>query len=333
MTFSLTVGDIEDAAQRIAGQAYLTPLLSNAQLDAVTGAEVFLKCENLQRTGSFKFRGAYSALSAMDSGERRRGIVAVSSGNHAQGIAEACRLFDVPGTIIMPHDAPDIKKQRVRRSGADIVGYNRASEDRDEIALGLAEERGRAFVHPYENHWVMAGQGTAGLEITEQMADMSKSPQVALICCGGGGLCAGVSTALRHAYPAADIYAVEPMGFDDTARSLRSGRREANETNASSICDSILTKMPGERTFPINSANGVQGLVVSDDEVRAAMRFAYYELKLIVEPGGAVCLAALLSKKIDVSGKTVVAVLSGGNVDANVFWQAIDGPEAQSGTN
>ena len=318
-----TLDTIKAARARLEGHAVLTPLVNNSQLDALTGGRVFLKCETLQRTGSFKFRGAYNALASMSEEERKRGVVAVSSGNHAQGIAEAARLFGIPATIVMPSDAPKIKTRRVLRSGASIVPYDRNNEDRNAIAMRIADEAGMVFVRPFDDHRVMAGQGTAGVEAAEQLAALGLEGEVGLICCGGGGLTAGVSTAWRSAYPTMDIYAVEPEDFDDTGRSLAAGERLANEPGARSICDAILTEKPGELTFPVNLANGVKGLSVSDEEVLDAMAFALRELKLVVEPGGAVCLAALLAGRVDVSGKVVLAVLSGGNPDDGMILRAL----------
>ncbi len=320
---SFSIDAIRAAQSRLAGHAVVTPLINSAHLDGVLGSRVFLKCENLQRTGSFKFRGAYNALASMSEEERRRGIVAVSSGNHAQGVAEAARLFGVPATIVMPADAPDIKTSRVKRSGGTVVAFDRDSEDRNAIAQGIADETGAAFVRPFDDLRVMAGQGTLGLEAVAQMRERNMAPDIGLICCGGGGLSAGVSTAWREAYPDMAIFVVEPDEFDDTKRSLELGRRERTKPGAESICDAILTEMPGELTFPVNQANGVQGLSVSDDEVLEAMAFALNELKLVVEPGGAVCLAALLAGKVECEDKTVLAVLSGGNADVAMIERAL----------
>lgn len=321
---AISLSDIHAARERIAGQAVVTPLMRSAFLDEQTGGRIFLKCENLQRTGSFKFRGAYNALSAMEPEQRARGIVAVSSGNHAQGVAEAARLFGVSATIFMPADAPVIKVERVERSGAKVLPFDRTKEDRDALAAALCEETGAIFVHPYNNPLVMAGQGTAGLESVEQLRARGLDADVGLICCGGGGLSAGVSTAWRSAFPTMQISVVEPDGFDDTVRSLALGERVGNAPGNSSVCDAILTEMPGVLTFPVNLANGVTGLSVNDDEVLAAVAFAFKELKLIVEPGGAVCLAALLAGKLDVKDKTVLAVLSGGNADPSMIVRALE---------
>ncbi|MEM6712108.1 MAG: threonine/serine dehydratase [Pseudomonadota bacterium] len=320
---SLSLSDIKDAQERIAPEAVRTPLHKSRHLDEVVGASVFLKCENLQRTGSFKFRGAYNAIAKMSDDDRARGILAVSSGNHAQGVAEAARLFGAKATIVMPEDAPTIKVDRVKRAGAEVVPYHRTREDRDEIAHAIAARTGAVFVHPYENPDVMAGQGTAGLETIHQLEEAGARPELGLICCGGGGLTAGVSTAWRHAFPDIEISAVEPELFDDTTRSLQAGERLAIEAGYTSICDAILTPMPGSATFPILQSNSVGGFTVSDQEVLRAMAFAFREMKMVVEPGGAVCLAAILSGRLNINGRTVVAVLSGGNTDPELVAQAL----------
>lgn len=319
----LSLDDIKAAQARIAGEAVVTPLINNAHLDEVVGGRVFLKCENLQRTGSFKFRGAYNAIASMSAEERANGIVAVSSGNHAQGIAEAARMFGVPATIIMPSSAPDIKTERVRRLGASVVPYDRAIDDRDSFARDLVKKTGAEFVPPYDDLRVMAGQGTVGLETVEQLGALGLKADIGLICTGGGGLCAGISTVWRDAFPAMDIVAVEPDGYDDTVRSLVSGQRETNVPGASTICDAIMTDRPGALTFPVNLANKVRGLAVSDDEVLDAVAFALRELKLVVEAGGAVCLAALLAGKVDLDGQVALAVLSGGNADPAILARAL----------
>ncbi|MGI9406691.1 MAG: threonine ammonia-lyase [Hyphomicrobiaceae bacterium] len=318
-----TIADIHAAATRIAPHAVRTPLITNARLDDKLGARVRLKAENMQRVGAFKFRGAFNAVSQVPADEASAGILTTSSGNHAQGIAEAARLCGVPATIVMPTDAPDIKVAGVKRSGGAIVTYDRATEDREGVAEKLLAERGGVFIHPYDNPHIIAGQGTAGVEITEDMEAQGDGIDTVLVPCGGGGLLAGTCLAIHDRFPEAKIYAVEPHGFDDTARSLASGQRETNPVTAGSICDALLSRSPGELTFRINKAHLADVLVVTDDEARAAVRFAWEALKTVVEPGGAVALAALLSGKIDVTGQTVVAILSGGNIDAQLFAEII----------
>ncbi len=318
-----TYDDIVRAAGRILGMAVRTPLIRSSVLDDITGARVFLKPECLQRTGSFKFRGAYNAISALDPQVRARGIVASSSGNHAQGVAEAARLHGVSATIVMPSDAPAIKRRRTEDFGANVVSYSRASDDRDAITAGIAAETGATIVHPYEHPYVIAGQGTIGLELIEDLALMGLSPDAVLVCCGGGGLTAGVALAVKERAPGAEIFTVEPAGFDDQARSFASGERQKNPSNSGSVCDALLAPMPGALTFSINRPRIARGLAVSDAEAMAAVGFAARELKLVVEPGGAVALAALLNGRVDLKGKVVVAVISGGNIDPDVLASAL----------
>ena len=315
--------DIEAAADRIQGQAVETPLISVPLLDEQTGAKVFLKPECLQRTGSFKFRGAYNRLSCIPEDRREAGVVACSSGNHAQGIAEAARLLGMNATIVMPSDAPAIKRMRTERSGARIVAYDRVTEDREAIALEIQTRTGATFVHPYNDPAVIAGQGTCGLEISLGLEAMGLAPDVVLVCCGGGGLTAGVALAVKTRHPDCQVFAVEPEGFDDYGRSLKSGQRETNARLSGSICDAILTDRPGEVGFAINRERLEAGLVVSDDEALSAVAFAFHEAKLVVEPGGAVALATLLAGRLDVRGKNVAAVLSGGNIDPDMMVRAL----------
>ena len=311
--------DIEAAAQRIAPHHVMTPLLESPALNAAAGGRVLIKPETLQRSGSFKFRGACNRLLQLSEAERRVGVVAFSSGNHAQGVAAAAQLLGIPATIVMPRDAPAVKTEKTLRYGAEIVAYDRYSEDRETIAATLAQERGAVLVPSYDDPHIIAGQGTCGLEITKQAQALSVTLDTVLVCCGGGGLIAGSAIAIKAHVPQANIYAVEPAGFDDHCRSLKSGQRETNPPDARSICDAILSPTPGALTFPINRSLLAGGLVVTDAEVKAAMRFAYSELKLVVEPGGAVALAAALTGKVDLEGRNAAIVLSGGNVDPDQF--------------
>lgn len=315
--------DIVDAASVLNGKAIRTPLVSSVVLDEIVGGRVFFKAECLQRTGSFKFRGAYNALSQNLEKVRHTGVLACSSGNHAQGIAEASRLFGVDATIIMPSDAPQSKKDRTRRSGAEIVEFDRLNEDREVITNELSAAEGRTVIHPFNDFYVIAGQGTAGLEMAEQILEFGLQPNRALVCSGGGGLTAGVLLALKHHFPEIEIHSVEPDGYDDQRRSYAAGHRVGGNSIEPSVCDAILTPMPGELSFEICNPHISQGLVVTDDEALEAVAFAFKELKLVVEPGGVVTLAALLSGKIDVTGETVLATLSGGNIDPDMMARAL----------
>ena len=316
---AIAIADVRDAARRIAGVAVRTPLLESAVLNDRCGRRVLLKFEGAQRTGSFKFRGAYNRLVRLDREQRRAGVVAWSSGNHAQGVAAAAQLLDMPAIIVMPADAPAIKLANTRAMGAHVVTYDRHSESREAIATALAQERGAVLVPSFDDPFIIAGQGTAGLEIVEQAALAGAAVGQVLICCGGGGLSAGIATSVKAILPDAAILTVEPEGFDDTARSLRSGAREQVSRDARSICDALLSPIPGAMTLPILRHLGASGLVVSDDQVREAMRFAFATLKLVVEPGGAVALAAMLANIAPPCEGASVVVLSGSNVDPALY--------------
>jgi threonine dehydratase len=313
--FVIGVDDVEDAARVIAPAAVRTPMLENAALNDRAGRRVLLKFEGAQHTGSFKFRGAYNRLARLDAEQRAAGVVAWSSGNHAQGVAAAARMLGVPATIVMPSDAPAIKLSNTRALGAEVVPYDRHRESREAIATALAAQRGATLVPSFDDPFIIAGQGTAGLEILEQAAEAGADVGQILVCCGGGGLSAGIATAVSARSPGTVVYTVEPAGFDDTARSLESGVREAVAPDARSICDALLSPGPGTLTFPILRALAAGGLVVTDDQVRDAMRFAFATLKLVVEPGGAVALAAVLAGLAPPCAGATVVVLSGSNVD------------------
>ena len=318
-----TAADIEAAVQRIAGVAVRTPLINAPVLDELLGARVFLKAETLQRTGSFKFRGAYNKISAIAPERRAAGVVAYSSGNHAQGVAAAARLLGMRATIVMPADAPLLKRRRTAALGAEIVLYDRNREDRAAIAKAIVAERGATLVPPYDDPLIVAGQGTIGREIVDGLAALGIAPDIVVVGASGGGLAAGIALGVKAKVPQALFYTAEPEGFDDTLRSFKSGKRESNPRMSGSICDALLSSTPGELTFPITRDLIGQGLVATDDEVRRAVRYAFEELKLVVEPGGAIGLAALLAGKLEVKGKTVVGILSGGNVDAALFARLI----------
>lgn len=316
---------IDAAAKRIRGVAVRTPLINAPVLDDRLGARVFLKAETLQRTGSFKFRGAYNKVASIATGRHAAGVVAYSSGNHAQGVAAAARLLGMRATIVMPADAPKAKRDRTAALGAEIVLYDRNSEDRAAIAGRIVAARGATLVPPYDDPLIIAGQGTIGAEIVEDLARLELTPEIVVIGASGGGLAAGISLGVKARVPEATFYTVEPEGFDDTLRSFKSGRRESNPRLSGSICDALMSATPGELTFLITRTLIGQGLTASDTEVALAVRYAFEELKLVVEPGGAIGLAALLAGKLDVKGRVVVAILSGGNVDAALFAKLIAG--------
>lgn len=318
-----TAADVADAASLIAGVARRTPLLTSHELDALTGARVFLKAESLQRTGSFKFRGAYNRLARIPEDRKAIGVVAMSSGNHAQGVATAAQLLGIRATILMPKDSPVLKRERTAAAGAEVVLFDREKDDREAMARAIAEERGAIVVPPYDDFHIMAGQGTAGREIMEDLGTKGLVPDSVLVCCSGGGLLAGVALAVHEKAPGAKIYSVEPEGFDDHARSFASGERVANTRRAGSLCDGLLAAMPGELTFAVNKPHVAGGLVVTEDEVKRAVAFAFRELKLVIEPSGAVPLAALLAGKLDVKGQIVAALISGGNVDPALFSELV----------
>jgi threonine dehydratase len=315
--------DIEAAARVVAPFAVRTPLLSFPVLNERVGTKVFLKPEMLQRTGSFKFRGAFNKLSSIPQEKRGGGVVAFSSGNHAQGVAAAAQILNMRATIVMPADSPATKRERTKAYGAEVVLYDRDREDREAIASDIAEKRGATLVRPYDDPFVIAGQGTAGGEIAADMVTLGVPPDIVVAPASGGGLIAGVATAVKAKFPRAEVIVAEPKGYDDHALSLQAGHREAHPAAGRTICDALMAAMPGELTFAINSKLLSKGVSASDEEVAAAVAFAYRELKLVVEPGGAVGLAALLAGRIDAKGKNVVIVLSGGNVDADLFAKLV----------
>jgi len=319
----VNAADIELAASVLAPYAVRTPLLSQPALDARVGTRVFLKPELLQRTGSFKFRGAFNKLSSIPQVRRAGGVVAFSSGNHAQGVAAAAQILDMKATIVMPADAPASKRERTKSYGAEVVLYDRDKEDREAIAQEIAGKRGATLVRPYDDPFVIAGQGTVGREIAEDMVALGQTPDVVVAPASGGGLIAGVATAIKARFLQAQLIVAEPKDFDDHTRSLRAGKREPHAYEGRTICDALMASIPGELTFAINSKLLSHGVTASDEEVGHAMAYAFRELKLVVEPGGAVGLAALLSGKIEVRGKNVVIVLSGGNVDAELYAKLI----------
>ena len=318
-----TLQDIESAALRIQGYAIRTPLLESPELNAFAGGRLLFKPEVLQRTASFKFRGACNRLLQLSGEQKRCGVVAFSSGNHALATSLVARLLNIPATIIMPADAPQAKIRGARDNGATVVLYNRLTDDREAIGAEVAGRTGAVMVPPYNDPDIIAGQGTVGLEIMEDLQSLGIKADSVIAACSGGGLIAGVATAVRAKSDSTQVYAVEPEGFDELARSLISGKRERNAPDAKSICDALQVVTPGELTFDINRKLLRGGVVVTDDEVRNAMRVAYQKLKLIVEPGGAVALAAVLQNRIETRDRTTVIVLSGGNVDPDLYAEII----------
>ena len=315
---------IEAAANRLKGHARVTPLLSSPFLDDIAGKRVLVKAECLQHTGSFKHRGARSALSALSDEQRKNGVIAYSSGNHAQGVALAARQYGASAVIIMPADAPTMKIENTRALGAEVVLYDRATEDRDVIGSKLSDERGLTLIRPYDEPEVIAGQGTCGLEIAAQAAELGVTDADVIVCCGGGGLTSGIALALEAHAPGMRVRPAEPEGFDDVTRSLASGQIERNTGSASGLCDAIVTPQPGNLTFPIMRRLCAQGIVVSDEEAQRAMAHAFARLKLVAEPGGAVALASALFHANQIASDTVICTISGGNVDRSVFLAALD---------
>ena len=326
----MNIDMIEAAAKRLEGAARRTPLLSSPFLDDIAGRRVWIKPECLQHTGSFKYRGAWSAISALSDAARRAGVLAYSSGNHAQGVALAAAQHDIAAVIIMPADAPQLKIKNTRALGAEVVLYDRADRDgREVLGEKLAAERGLTLIKPYDDPQVIAGQGTTGLEIAAQAAEHGVSRADVLVCCGGGGLSSGIALALEARAPDLRVRPVEPEGFDDMARSLISGQIETNAVTTGSLCDAILTPQPGDMTFPILKRLCGPGLIVSDTEALRAAALAFLRLKIVAEPGGAVALAAALSHADALDTPDVIVTISGGNVDPAIFARtlsALPGP-------
>jgi threonine dehydratase len=314
MTSPVTLADVEIAAARLGNWPVRTPLLNSPALDALCGGRIWLKPENLQHTGSFKFRGAMNRLLAIPAEARAGGVVAYSSGNHAQGVARAAKLLGMPATIVMPSDAPKMKVERTRADGADVVFYDRLTEARETIAAGIAEAKGALIVPPFADPLIIAGQGTAGLEAVTDLAARGETADLALTCCGGGGLSGGFAAGSQL-----PTVIVEPAGYDDVCRSLAAGRILPVENPGPTRCDALQTLRMAEITFATLTHHGATGVSVSEAEVARAVAFAFRELKLVVEPGGSVTLAALLAGRVDVKGKTVIAILSGGNIDPEVM--------------
>jgi threonine dehydratase len=322
-TLPVTIEMIRAAATRLAPHIVQTPVLEHTALNERVGGRVFLKCENLQRVGAFKFRGAYNKISQVDKKAYPGGVVASSSGNHAQGVAAAATLCGIRSVIVMPKDAPPIKVARTKAFGGEVVFYDRERDDRDGMAKAICAERQALFVPPFDDADVISGQGTAGLELMAEIARRGVKLDAVLVNVSGGGLASGIAVAVKDASPSTEMWTVEPAGFDDFARSLASGKPERNSRLSGSICDALMAESPGKLTLAIGTALMKGGVSVTDDEVREAMRFAFEELKLVVEPGGAASLAAILTGKVPVKGRNVAALLSGGNADPAQYARII----------
>ena len=324
MTEAITIADILAAQARLEGVARVTPMLESPFLNQIAGRRVLVKPECLQRTGSFKFRGGWSAVSALSQDQRDRGVLAYSSGNHAQGVAHAAELHGAPAVIIMPKDAPDLKIANTRAHGAEVVLYDRASgESREELGEQLAAQRGLTLIRPYDEPMVMAGQGTCGLEIAEQAQELGVGKADVLVCCGGGGLTSGIALALEAEAPDLRVRPVEPEAGDDVVRSLQSGKRESNDGPVQSICDAIVTNTPGALTFPVLHRLCGPGITVSDAQALQAVAQIFLRLKLVAEPGGAVAVAAALFRQDQIDSECVICTISGGNCDPDMFARAL----------
>jgi threonine dehydratase len=316
---ALTPQEIDKAHERIFSLIIKTPLISSETINKKTNANVYFKLENLQWTGSFKLRGASNKISQLSNEEKSRGIVSYSSGNHAQAVAYASNLIGVQATIIMPKNAPSIKIKNTKKYGADVVLYDSMHESREKIALEIAHKENKTIVKPYDDLDVIAGQGTVGKEIAEELKLQNIRPDIFLCCCGGGGLIAGSSTYLKYVFPNIKNFAVEPEEFNDTQLSLKNNFIVKNKESAKSICDALLAPQPGNVTFPINQTTLNGGLAVSDKEVKKTIIELAEDMKIVVEPGGSVAATALLTNKISVKNKNVVVMISGGNIDYKLF--------------
>ncbi|WP_282152638.1 threonine ammonia-lyase [Ruegeria atlantica] len=319
-----TLEMIEAAAERLRGHVRETPILTSPFLDKIAGRRVLVKPECLQHTGSFKFRGAWSAISALGDADRQRGVIAYSSGNHAQGVAYAAAQHGISSVIVMPSDAPQLKINNTRALGGEVVLYDRANESREEIGEALASQRSLTLIRPYDEPQVIAGQGTVGLELARQTADLGIEKADVLVCCGGGGLTSGIALALEGHAPGLRARPCEPQGFDDVKRSLATGHIQSNNAASGNICDAILTPEPGQITFPILNRLCGPGLSVSEEDALRAMAQAFLRLKIVLEPGGAVSLASALFRAEEIEGDTVIVVASGGNADPEVFGKALE---------
>lgn len=325
MNEAIGFSDITDARKRLKGHTIVTPLLESALLNKLAGRRILVKAECLQHTGSFKFRGGTSAVTQLTPAQRSAGVIAYSSGNHAQGVALAAQRAGVDAVIIMPCDAPKLKIKNTREYGAEVVLYDRpGGESREALGQKFAEERGLYLIKPYDNKEVMAGQGTCGLEIAEQARDAGVDEAEVLVCCGGGGLTSGIALSLEPTAPKMKVRPVEPKHYDDVIRSQKSGQREETNSDRESICDAIVTPSPGKLTFPIIKRLCKPGIVVTDQEALQAMQAALTHLKVVAEPGGAVALAAALFHTEEIASQVIICVVSGGNVDPTLLERAVN---------
>ena len=320
----MQIDEIFEANERIKNKKRITPLLNSPFLDEIADKKIFIKAECLQHTGSFKFRGAYSAISSLPIEKRKKGVIAYSSGNHAQGVALAAKIHEIPATIIMPEDAPEIKINNTKDLGAEVILYDRLSENREKIGQKISKERLLSLIPPYDHNDVIAGQGTIGLEIATQAEQIGIGKADVLVCCGGGGLTSGIAVALSTLMPDFVTRPVEPEGFDDVVRSLKTGERQTNKQASGGLCDAIITPTPGELTFPLMKKYCGEGIVVTDEEVMKAIALAFTRLRIVVEPGGAVALAAALFHPKKCNNDPLIAVVSGGNIDPDIFKKAIE---------
>ena len=311
--------NIETAYEKIKYNLDKTPLITNDYINQLLDAKIYFKLENLQKTGSFKLRGAINKISQLSKEQKIRGVVAYSSGNHAQAVAYASLQENISAKIIMPNNAPKIKIENTKKYKAEVVLYDPQKEIREKIGKKIEKKENRILIKPYDDYDIIAGQGTAGYEISQDLDKLSVIPDIYLCCCGGGGLIAGTSTYLKYKYPDMQSFAVEPYGFDDTKISLINKKIVSNKPGYNSICDAIITPQPGQLTFPINLRNLSGGIVVKDQEVKNSIKILAEHLKIVVEPGGAVAATAALMKKIDMKNKTVVVMISGGNIDLDMF--------------
>ena len=324
LTLELTTfDDIIAASKRISGHAVRTPLLESERLNRETGMRILIKPEMLQKTGAFKFRGAYNRIAMIAPKVRNKGVVAYSSGNHGQAVALAAQMFGVPAIIVMPADAPKPKIDGTIAFGGEIIFYDRTTENREAIAAAIADDKDMTMVRPYDDVHVIAGQGTIGIEIADDLSQLGIEADQVVVPAGGGGMVAGTAIALNHLLPSIAVYAAEPDGFDDHRRSLEADIRVTNAPNTHSMADSLMAPIPGELTFAINRHLLAGGMVAGEDDIKIAMRVLFRHFKLVSEPGGATALGAVMANRKSLTGRTIVVICSGGNVDESLFTDII----------